>query len=197
MTAEHTIQITGEPTADPGVCKFIVDRPLYPDGTVNCRTKEMAEGSPLLEALFAIDGISAVMVSGDTLTIAKTSLDPWPVLGKQIGAAIREQINSGQELISPDIAKKTPSEETIRQRIEELFETQINPAIASHGGHVELAEVAGTTVYLRLGGGCQGCASANMTLKHGIEQAIRQEIPEVTEVLDVTDHAAGANPYYQ
>jgi len=197
MTAENKINITGEPTLDPGVCRFIVDRPIFEGGTVNCRNKEKAEGSPLLEALMAIEGISEVMVSHDTLTIAKTSLDPWPVLGKQIGAVVREQINSGKTLIDPEITKKAPSEEAIREKIEALFEAQINPAIASHGGRVELADVEGTTVYLRLGGGCQGCASANATLKHGIEQAIRAEIPEVTEVLDVTDHAAGANPYYQ
>ncbi len=196
MTDETKIQITGEPTLDPGVCKFIVDRDIFTDGTVNCRSAEMAKGSPLLEALFEIEGISEVMVAGDTLTIAKSTVDPWPVVGKQIGAVIREKINSGETLIDPDIKKKTPSEEEIRTKIEKLFAEQINPAIASHGGMVELADVEGTTVYLRLGGGCQGCASANVTLKHGIEQAIRQEIPDVTEILDVTDHEAGANPYY-
>lgn len=193
---ENKINITGEPTMDPGVCRFVVDRTLF-DGTVNCRSKETAEGSPLLAALFAIDGISEVMVSGDTVTVAKTTLEPWPVVGKQIGAAIREQINSGKTLIDPEIAKKTPSEEQIKQKIEELFTEQINPAIASHGGFVELHDVAGTTVYVRLGGGCQGCASANATLKQGIEQAIRQAVPEVSEVRDVTDHAAGMDPYYR
>lgn len=194
---ENKINITGEPTLDPGVCRFIIDRPVFSEGTVTCRSAEMAQGSPLLEALFAIDGVAEVMVSGSVLTIAKSTLDPWPVLGRQIGAAIREQISSGKTLIDPDIRKKTPSEEQIRQRIEKLFEEQINPSIASHGGFVELHDVEGTRVYLRLGGGCQGCASANITLKHGIEQAIRQEVPEVTEVLDVTDHASGVNPYYQ
>jgi Fe-S cluster biogenesis protein NfuA len=157
----------------------------------------MAEGSPLLEKLFEIDGIKEVMVSGGTLTVSKTTPDPWPVIGKKIGAVVREQVAAGGTLIDPEIAQKTPSEEEIKSRIEKLFEEQINPAIASHGGFVELADVDGTTVYLRLGGGCQGCASANATLRQGIEQAIRQEIPEVTGVVDVTDHAAGMNPYYQ
>lgn len=194
---ENKITITGEPTLDPGVCRFIVDRPLFEGGTVTCRSAEMAESSPLLKALFAIEGISEVMVSGNALTIAKATLDPWPVMGKKIGAVIREQINSGQRLIDPDIRKKTPTEDEIRRKIEQLFAEEINPAISSHGGFVELHDVEGTVVYLRLGGGCQGCSSANATLKMGIEQAIREQIPEVTEVLDVTDHAAGINPYYQ
>jgi Fe-S cluster biogenesis protein NfuA len=190
------IKISGEPSLDPQICKFIVDYPIFPDKSYNCRDKEMAVGSPLLEALFAIDGISQVMINNDTLTIAKDNFEPWPVLGKQIGDAIRSSIDSGQQLIADGVETMLPSEEKIREQIEELFENDINPAIASHGGRVELAEVEGTKVYVRLGGGCQGCASANVTLKQGIEKAIRSMIPEITEVLDATDHAAGINPYY-
>lgn len=192
----HAVKITGEPTLDPQVCRFIVDRPLFADGTVTCRSADMAAGSPLLEALFALEGITQVMVSGGTLTIAKSTDESWPVLGKSIGRIVRDKIASGAVLIDPDIKKKAPSEEKIRSKVEALFEEHINPAIASHGGRVELADVEGTTVYLRLGGGCQGCASANITLRNGIEKAIRQVIPEVSEVVDVTDHEAGIDPYY-
>ena len=190
------IHITGEPTLDPQVCKFIVDRLIFPDGSYNCRSSEMADGSPLLEALFGIEGIAQVMVSGNTLTIAKKSMEAWPVLGQQIGAVIREKIQSGEQLVDPDVVNRQPSEERIRRVVEQLFQEQINPAIASHGGRVDLVDVEGTKVYVRLGGGCQGCASANITMKHGIEQAIRKELPEVTEVIDATDHSSGANPYF-
>jgi Fe/S biogenesis protein NfuA len=77
------------------------------------------------------------------------------------------------------------------------LEREINPALGMHGGWVELIDVRKNSVFLRLGGGCQGCGSANMTLKMGIEKAIREQIPEVGEVFDTTDHAAGRNPYYQ
>jgi len=193
----NEIKISGEMTLDPQVCKFIVNRPFLSEGSFNCRNKEMTKGSPLLEALFEIDGISQVFVSGNTLTIAKTSSNDWPALGKQIGPIIRDQINSKKEMISADVDKLKPSEESIREQIQELFDKEINPSIASHGGMVELASVEGTTVSLRLGGGCQGCASANQTLKLGIEKAIRQTVPEVTEVIDVTDHATGVDPYYK
>ncbi|HEX2897905.1 MAG TPA: NifU family protein, partial [candidate division Zixibacteria bacterium] len=85
----------------------------------------------------------------------------------------------------------------MREVIEKLFEEEVNPAIASHGGRVELADVEGTRVLLRLSGGCQGCSSATVTLKQGIEKAIRAALPDVTEIIDVTDHSAGANPYYK
>jgi len=198
MSADaQNIKITGELTLDPQTCKFVVDHPILPNGTFNCRSPEMAKGSPLLEALFAIDGITQVMISNSTLTIAKSSGDVWPTLGKQIGTAVREQIATGEQLIASDVEKNLPSEEHIRQTIENLFKSQINPQIASHGGRVELENVEGTKVWVRLGGGCQGCASANVTLKHGIEKAIKAILPEVTEVLDATDHASGTNPFYK
>ena len=193
--SDQQINITGEPTLDPQICKFVVEHPIFPDKSFNCRSQEMAKGSPLLEALFAIDGITQIMVSDNTLTIAKNNSEPWPLMGKQIGNAIRNTIKSESVLIDPNVETKLPSEIEIRKKIEQLFEQDINPQIASHGGFVELADVEGTTVYVRLGGGCQGCSSANVTLKQGIAKAIQQVIPEVTEVLDATDHAAGANPY--
>ena len=84
----------------------------------------------------------------------------------------------------------------LRDRVQELIDTSINPAVAGHGGYIELLDVKDNTVYLRMGGGCQGCGAADVTLKAGIERMIFEEVPEVTEVLDVTDHASGSNPYY-
>jgi Fe/S biogenesis protein NfuA len=84
----------------------------------------------------------------------------------------------------------------LKIRVQELIDTMINPAVAGHGGFVELIDVQDNRVYLQMGGGCQGCGAADVTLKAGIERLIKEEIPEVSEVLDTTDHAAGANPYY-
>jgi Fe/S biogenesis protein NfuA len=84
----------------------------------------------------------------------------------------------------------------LKTRVQELIDSMINPAVAGHGGFVELIDVQDNRVYLQMGGGCQGCGAADITLKSGIERLIKEEIPEVTEVLDTTDHAAGHNPYY-
>jgi Fe/S biogenesis protein NfuA len=81
--------------------------------------------------------------------------------------------------------------------IQELLDTQINPAVASHGGQIELMDVHDDIVYIRFGGGCQGCGMVSVTLNQGVEQAIREAFPEIREIVDVTDHAAGTNPYYQ
>jgi Fe/S biogenesis protein NfuA len=87
-------------------------------------------------------------------------------------------------------------EEDLKEKVQKLLDDSVNPAVAMHGGYVELLDVKDTTVYLRMSGGCQGCGMADVTLKQGIERLIFEEAPEVTEVLDVTDHAAGNNPYY-
>ncbi len=85
----------------------------------------------------------------------------------------------------------------VADRLRTLLETQINPAIAGHGGFAELIAVEGDTAFLRLGGGCQGCGMAAVTLRQGIEVAIRDAIPEIVNVVDITDHASGENPYYE
>jgi Fe/S biogenesis protein NfuA len=85
----------------------------------------------------------------------------------------------------------------LAERVAQVLAEQINPAIASHGGVAELVGVEGTTVFLKLGGGCQGCGMARVTLGQGIEVAIREAVPEVGEIIDITDHASGENPYYE
>jgi Fe-S cluster biogenesis protein NfuA len=92
---------------------------------------------------------------------------------------------------------KIPEKGHIYKEVEQILASRVNPGVSTHGGHVELIDVKGTAVYLRLSGGCQGCGAANVTLKQGIEKAIRSRIPEVTEVIDVTDHTSGNNPFYK
>jgi Fe/S biogenesis protein NfuA len=85
----------------------------------------------------------------------------------------------------------------VEERVAQVIDRQINPAIAQHGGMAALERVEGDVAYVRLGGGCQGCGMATVTLDQGIESAILQGVPEIKRVVDVTDHASGVNPYYQ
>ena len=85
---------------------------------------------------------------------------------------------------------------SIAEQVEQLLREQINPALAAHGGFAELKGVEGEKVYVTMGGGCQGCAVSAMTLRDGIARSIKEAIPEVTEVIDTTDHDAGENPFY-
>ena len=84
----------------------------------------------------------------------------------------------------------------LAERVQSVIDEVINPGIAAHGGFVELVDVSDDTLYLRMGGGCQGCAASAATLRQGIERMIHEQVPEIVNIIDVTDHTAGANPYY-
>lgn len=88
-------------------------------------------------------------------------------------------------------------EDPIAARVAEVIDERVNPSLASHGGHVSLLDVKDGAVHLRFGGGCQGCSMVSVTLKEGVERTIIDAVPEITQVLDSTDHDAGANPYHQ
>lgn len=83
------------------------------------------------------------------------------------------------------------------QAVQEVIDNQINPGVAAHGGHVSLLDVKDDIAYIALGGGCQGCGMADVTLKQGIEVMIKEAVPEIRQIIDTTDHASGRNPFYQ
>jgi Fe/S biogenesis protein NfuA len=99
--------------------------------------------------------------------------------------------------VPPDLLAKG-IEGVLARRVVAVLEQSVNPAIASHGGRADLVALdeEDGTAYLRLSGGCQGCAMSQMTLRQGIETALLEEVPELTRILDVTDHGSGENPFY-
>jgi Fe/S biogenesis protein NfuA len=106
---------------------------------------------------------------------------------------------AGLKTPSPAIRSDAPADLSgdVAQRVIQVLEHQVNPAIAAHGGRADLVAVEDGAAYLRLSGGCQGCGMATVTLGQGIEVAIKENVPEVRQVVDVTDHAAGTNPYFE
>lgn len=107
---------------------------------------------------------------------------------------------SGFRIVRPAASPTEPAERAtgpLVDRVRQVLDQQINPAIAAHGGHMTLKDVQEGIVYLEMSGGCQGCGMARVTLRQGVERMIREAIPEVVEIRDVTDHAGGTNPYYQ
>ena len=85
----------------------------------------------------------------------------------------------------------------LAQAVQDVLTKQINPAVAAHGGAVQLLEVKDNVAYIELGGGCVGCGMVDVTLKQGIEVAIKEAVPEIEAIIDTTDHASGTNPYFQ
>jgi Fe/S biogenesis protein NfuA len=91
----------------------------------------------------------------------------------------------------------TPPTGELAEKVAEVIDTRINPAVAMHGGRVALVDVRENVVYVELGGGCQGCSLAAVTLKQGIDRMLKEAFPQIVDVVDVTDHARGTSPYYE
>ena len=104
-------------------------------------------------------------------------------------------MGSGFKIESP---RKMPAHlsGSMAEAVHNVIESQVNPGVASHGGVVTLVDIKDKTVVVQLGGGCQGCGQADVTLKEGIVRMIKEAVPEVEQVVDATDHASGENPYY-
>ena len=106
--------------------------------------------------------------------------------------------NPNRPQASPAMAGPPPDlSGDVAQRVIQVLDAQVNPSIAAHGGRADLVAVEDGSAYLRLSGGCAGCGMAAVTLSQGIEVAIKQSVPEIVRIVDVTDHASGNNPYYE
>ena len=190
------ISIQAEPKDDQ-TCRFTVDRPVYPDGSIYFGAKAQAEGSPLAEQIFAIDTVESVLVQDSVVTVSAATGGNWMPIAKQVGTVIRSVLSRATRRRS----RKTrfalfPIPRRIKKKIQSVLDGEINPAVAAHGGWVELIDVKKNEVFIKMGGGCQGCGMADVTLKQGVEKSIRQAVPQIGAIMDTTDHATGRNPYY-
>jgi Fe-S cluster biogenesis protein NfuA len=196
---QEEIKISAE-ILDSERCKFTVDRPVFrAGGSLQFQNRDEAKRLPLAELIFGIEGVTGVLLSGNIVTVAKSSPDDWVAAGREIGKAIRAHLLSEAGTVSSalsEISTDNTLEEQIKMKVQRVLDTQINPGVAGHGGLVSLLDVRGNAIYIKMGGGCQGCGMASVTLKQGIEQSIRHHVPEVGDIFDTTDHASGQNPYY-
>jgi Fe-S cluster biogenesis protein NfuA len=180
----------------PEQCTFQSSVPLFPNGSAHFAQRDQSRGSLLVDRLFAIEGVGEVLVNHDVVRLSLIGDADWETRIPLVGMAIRDALASGEALISEAVVDSLLPPEEIRRRVQQVLDTIINPAVASHGGVVNLLDVSNNAVFLEFGGGCQGCGMVSVTLKYGVERTIREEVPEVGEILDTTDHASGRNPYY-
>jgi Fe/S biogenesis protein NfuA len=143
------------------------------------------------------DGLTIVVPAASATNMVGSVLD----LNRDLltgGMSIRNPNRPPAPRASPSMTGPPPDlSGDVAQRVIQVLDAQINPSIAAHGGRAELVAVTEGAAYLRLSGGCAGCGMAAVTLSQGIEVAIKQSVPEIVRIIDVTDHASGTNPYYE
>lgn len=192
MSSPFQIQIKAEVDRDDiKVCRFTVDRPVH-SGSAAFNSVEEGNDNELAAKLFSVPGVSRVELDGYNVAVTQSGDEDWRQLGKRIGSTIRSFLNPPPEIPEGD---RLPPDH-VRTRVQQVLDEMINPGVAAHGGFVELLDVQDDNVFIRMGGGCQGCGAADVTLKMGIEKLIREQVPQVREILDTTDHGSGQNPYY-
>ena len=193
----NTIRVDADVSmAYPEQCTFKVSQPLYPGNAAHFSDKDQSMGSLLVDELFDLEFVNDVLVSDDALTLTIKG-GSWEEHISKVGAAINKVIATGTPVISDEVTKNLPSEDETRTRVQKILDEMINPAVASHGGAVTLLDVKKNTVFLEFSGGCHGCGMVNQTLQGGIETTLKEYFPEITAVIDATDHASGENPYYK
>lgn len=106
---------------------------------------------------------------------------------------VEQAYQSGFKIENPNPLWTDP----IAKAVQEVLDQKVNPQVSGHGGFISLLDVKDGTAYITMGGGCQGCGMANVTLKQGVEVMIKEAVPQITRILDTTDHADGTNPFYQ
>ena len=200
IRADQPVSIRAEASlADPDSCKFTLSHSLHPGGPCFFASMEGAAGSPLAQRLFALGGVASVLIAGNVVTIGKASGVSWTGLKAAIGAAIRAQMLSGMPAVLGTAAfSGTParSDAELGAAVQELLDREVNRSIASHGGKISLVDVQGGRLFIIMSGGCQGCATSQVTLRQGFEVMVKRVAPEITEIVDATDHAAGRQPFY-
>ncbi len=184
---------------DPDTCRFIVSRTVHPGGPFFFGNKDVAAGSPLAERLFALPDVANVLISVSMVTICKEPAAVWSGLKAAIGTAIRTQLLSGvPAILEMQIHTGTigRSDAELHMAIQALLDKEVNRSIANHGGKISIVEVRQRTLYITMSGGCQGCASSQVTLRQGFAVMLKRVAPEIEEIVDATDHAAGKRPFY-
>lgn len=144
------------------------------------------------------DGVVSLEISGDAAAVTPMRTGIENMLNHYVPDLAGINFVSSKPSADENIAAgKAGLNSPQGQAIQRLLDEQVNPTVASHGGHISLIDVADNRAYILLGGGCQGCGMADVTLKQGVEVAIMEAVPSIVEVIDTTDHAGGNNPYYQ
>ena len=182
-----SVNIQLEWTPNPNTLKYVVDQALLPRGAVNFTTPEKAaERSPLARKLFDIAGVSGVMVGTNFVTITKGEEGEWDEVNDRVMETLDAHLTANEPVITGELdASPVGGGGEVEQKIREILDAEIRPAVMQDGGDILLDRYEDGLVYLHMRGSCAGCPSSTMTLKMGIESRLRELIPEVREVVSV------------
>ncbi len=193
MTTTDRVTVDLEFTPNPNSLKYLTNPPLLEKGAATFKDASMAKGkSPLAEKLFALDGVNAVMIAQNFVTVTIASFDRLTELNDEIMHTVKDFLDSGEKAITADMsvldqghAAKSEGLTDVEKTIVEILDKEIRPSVAMDGGDITFEKYEDGILFLQMRGSCAGCPSSTMTLKMGIENRLRQVIPDLIEVVSI------------
>ncbi|GMU60909.1 MAG: NifU family protein [Myxococcales bacterium] len=184
------VNIQLEWTPNPSTLKYVVDTSLLPRGAMNFQSRDVADAkSPLARRLFDIKGVTAVMLGTNFVTVTKGEEGEWDELNDGVMTAIDQHLTAGAEVVKAQVLDEwlnaVSAGGDLENKIREILDAEIRPAVAMDGGDITLDRVENGTVYVHMQGSCSGCPSSTATLRMGIETRLREAFPELVEVVAV------------
>ncbi len=178
------VHVSLEFTPNPDTLKYAVSMPLLERGALEFVDAEAAADSPLAQRLFEIEGVKAVMIAKDFVTITVADQDVMMETNTAVIDTLKEHLEAAQPVFTGELPASEHGAvgDEVSRKVVEILDAQIRPAVAMDGGDIVFDRFDGGIVYLQLKGSCSGCPSSMATLKHGIEQRLRMLVPEVREV---------------
>jgi Fe-S cluster biogenesis protein NfuA len=183
-----TVEISLEFTPNPNTLKYVIDQQLLERGAAHFKSAADAERSPLAKRLFGVTGVAAVMIGRNFVTVTKGEQGDWENLNKGVTDILKDHLGKGLTVIDQAALAAitaTRGSGEVEKRIREILDEEIRPAVARDGGDIVFDRYENGVVYVHLQGACRGCPGATATLKMGVEARLKDEIPEIEEVVSV------------
>jgi len=192
------ILIKAQPSESGDHCTFLANRVLLAGYSWCFGNPDAAKASPLAAAVLELTPVQELVVDGSTVVVClREGADvDWSALATTVGGIIRRELEKGREIVPASVFADIPSEDAIRVSVQAVLDHEINPGVAAHSGQISLLSVRGNTVRIEMGGGCQGCRAADLTLKSTVQRLFRDAVPTIGAIYDETDHSNGLSPFF-
>jgi Fe-S cluster biogenesis protein NfuA len=184
----NAVDVSLEFTPNPNTLKYVVNRTLLERGAANFTDAGTAKKSPLAVRLFGVAGVSGVMIGKNFITVTKGDAGDWESLNKGVTEILHDHLGKDMPVVDAAAVTSGPTGQgtgDIENKIRAILDAEIRPAVAMDGGDITFEKFEDGVVYLYLQGSCSGCPSSTATLKMGIENRLKEQIPEIREVVSV------------
>lgn len=182
MSTDNVITIYSESTPNPESMKFVANKMIMANDSIDFRSKEKVESCPMAKELFEFPFVKGVFIMNNFVSITKSVDYQWPEIVPQLKQFVQEYLESGKPIVEKKAELSPEEEDEVVRRIKQLLNDHIKPAVAMDGGDITFKEFNEGVVMVELQGSCSGCPSSTLTLKAGIENLLKRMVPEVEAV---------------